>query len=373
MWHKTDEPSPEPSRPPSPECARKPEPKLPRSELLIEYKLSSFVSENRGALRCTIEQGRVKCVRTRQDISVVVCRCRCVSAVAAHSLFVRACAIIRSLVANFRQGFCGRGAERYPSGAIYVGDYLGAKRHGRGTLTNADGQLMVTWWKDNRAKGEGAKWSQDHGTAVVRAYSRTSPKSRRARLQRRFASCNPCCRILAGSSLTRLCPHRTNVRAVSLFSSLLPAAHVRRQGGRRDLPRGGQQDCKGRRPAVPARLGRRRAHRCGPAAFAASRSDHVRMRAHEEQEACDVAPLLTCSHSCRGSNSPLQCTRHLHNARQLAIDRCRMLCMYVTMAVLTSILMMMMRVDDTRDSALSSRCVRTREARVVKYLYTSAC
>ena len=35
-------------------------------------------------------------------------------------------------------------------------------------MTDSDGLLMVSWWKQGRPDGEGAKWSVDHTTAVVR-------------------------------------------------------------------------------------------------------------------------------------------------------------------------------------------------------------
>ena len=39
-------------------------------------------------------------------------------------LAARRCAYgAHRVVPNFRQGFNGRGCERYPSGAVYVGEY----------------------------------------------------------------------------------------------------------------------------------------------------------------------------------------------------------------------------------------------------------
>jgi hypothetical protein len=61
--------------------------------------------------------------------------------------------------------FNGRGAERYESGAVYVGEYQDARRHGRGTMMNADGRLLLSFWKRNRPTGEGAQWTKSHRAA----------------------------------------------------------------------------------------------------------------------------------------------------------------------------------------------------------------
>ena len=57
---------------------------------------------------------------------------------------------------DFRQGFQGRGCERYPTGEIYVGEYMAGERYGRGTFRHANGQTLVSSWKDNRPVGEGS-------------------------------------------------------------------------------------------------------------------------------------------------------------------------------------------------------------------------
>ena len=67
---------------------------------------------------------------------------------------------------DFRQGFQGRGCERYPTGEIYVGEYMAGERYGRGTFRHANGQTLVSSWKDNRPVGEGVQWSADHKKAA---------------------------------------------------------------------------------------------------------------------------------------------------------------------------------------------------------------
>lgn len=129
MWQPTGLMSPEPTRPPSPECERKPEVKMPHCDI-VDYRLASVGTKQKGPFKAAVEQGRVK------------------------------------VVPNWRQGFNGRGTERYENGSVYVGEYMGAKRHGRGTMTTKDGNLMVSFWKNNRPFGEGAKWSPDHSKAV---------------------------------------------------------------------------------------------------------------------------------------------------------------------------------------------------------------
>ena len=79
------------------------------------------------------------------------------------------CALDRGSVQvcnEFRQGFAGRGAERYETGEIYVGGFMAGERHGPGTLRHANGQFLVTGWKDNRPVGEGVQWSADHKKAA---------------------------------------------------------------------------------------------------------------------------------------------------------------------------------------------------------------
>lgn len=66
-----------------------------------------------------------------------------------------------SVVCNFRQGFEGRGCERYPSGEIYVGEYMCGERNGRGTFRHTNGQILVSAWRQNAPCGEGVQWASD--------------------------------------------------------------------------------------------------------------------------------------------------------------------------------------------------------------------
>ena len=95
-----------------------------------DYHLKNAATREQAPFKCAVEQGRVR------------------------------------MVANFRQGFNGMGAERYEDGRIYVGEYQGHKRHGRGTMEDVNGRMMVSHWKDNRPISEGAKWSTDHSSAA---------------------------------------------------------------------------------------------------------------------------------------------------------------------------------------------------------------
>ena len=79
---------------------------------LVDYRLASVGLRERGPFKAAMEQGRVH------------------------------------VVPQFRQGFNGRGAERYRNGSVYVGQYQDAKRHGKGTMTTEDGSLMVSFWKN---------------------------------------------------------------------------------------------------------------------------------------------------------------------------------------------------------------------------------
>ena len=79
------------------------------------------------------------------------------------------CALDRgtpTICSEFRQGFQGRGAERYETGEVYVGEYMAGERYGKGTFRHANGQTLVSNWKDNRPVGEGVQWSQDHKMAA---------------------------------------------------------------------------------------------------------------------------------------------------------------------------------------------------------------
>ena len=92
--------------------------------------LQNAVVTNRRPFKCALDRG-----------SVVVCQ-------------------------EFRQGFQGRGAERYETGEIYVGEYMAGERYGKGTFRHANGQTLVSEWKDNRPVGEGVQWSADHKKAA---------------------------------------------------------------------------------------------------------------------------------------------------------------------------------------------------------------
>jgi len=61
------------------------------------------------------------------------------------------------VVSNFKQGFNGKGAERYESGETYVGEFANAKRHGRGTYIDEDGSQLVSLFNKGNPFGEGAK------------------------------------------------------------------------------------------------------------------------------------------------------------------------------------------------------------------------
>ena len=47
-----------------------------------------------------------------------------------------------------------------------MGDYMAGERHGRGTFRHANGQTLVSTWKDNRPVGDGVQWSADHKKAA---------------------------------------------------------------------------------------------------------------------------------------------------------------------------------------------------------------
>lgn len=75
------------------------------------------------------------------------------------------------VVTSFSQGFCGRGVERYPSGEQYVGDFVGAKRHGRGTFVDSE-SIMVSFFNEGKPRGEGVKFASALGETVpIRAFN----------------------------------------------------------------------------------------------------------------------------------------------------------------------------------------------------------
>jgi hypothetical protein len=92
----------EPTKPPSPEVLAKPTVKLPSSNFVADYSGSNF----RSAFKATIDPSGIKPVST------------------------------------LPQGFCGRAIERYPSGETYVGDYADGKRHGSGTFSDYEGDML---------------------------------------------------------------------------------------------------------------------------------------------------------------------------------------------------------------------------------------
>ena len=70
------------------------------------------------------------------------------------------------VIVDFAQGYQGCGAGRYDTGEIYVGEYMAGERYGKGTFRHANGQTLVSNWKDNRPVGEGVQWSADHKKAA---------------------------------------------------------------------------------------------------------------------------------------------------------------------------------------------------------------
>jgi len=70
------------------------------------------------------------------------------------------------VVRDWEQGFEGRGCERYPSGEVYVGEYMAGVRGGRGTFKHANGQILVSAWRQNAPTGEGVQWQPDGSKAA---------------------------------------------------------------------------------------------------------------------------------------------------------------------------------------------------------------
>ena len=71
-----------------------------------------------------------------------------------------------TVLTNWRQGYAGKGAERYTSGDLYVGDIHCGEREGRGLFQLSDGELLVSEWRSNEPVGEGVQWSADRSKAV---------------------------------------------------------------------------------------------------------------------------------------------------------------------------------------------------------------
>ena len=70
------------------------------------------------------------------------------------------------ILTNWRQGFEGRGAERYRTGELYVGDIRHGDRDGSGVYQHSNGQLLLSRWRQNEPVGEGVQWSADHKKAA---------------------------------------------------------------------------------------------------------------------------------------------------------------------------------------------------------------
>lgn len=124
--------TPEPLQPPSPECQRSPPVKLPTSSFVAEYG----ESHKRGPMKATFENGRLRLVNT------------------------------------FAQGFSGTGMERYPTGETYVGDYVDARRHGRGTFSDHDSRLL-SLFEAGQPRHEGTKLRADPASEKLVVATRT--------------------------------------------------------------------------------------------------------------------------------------------------------------------------------------------------------
>lgn len=71
------------------------------------------------------------------------------------------------VVSNWRQGFRGKGAERYASGELYVGDIKNGDREGTGLYHYSGGDLLITRWRSNEPVGEGVHWNADRSRAML--------------------------------------------------------------------------------------------------------------------------------------------------------------------------------------------------------------
>ena len=63
------------------------------------------------------------------------------------------------VLTQWRQGFEGRGVERYASGELYVGDIKHGERDGTGVYHHTNGQVLLSRWRQNEPVGEGVQWS----------------------------------------------------------------------------------------------------------------------------------------------------------------------------------------------------------------------
>ena len=52
------------------------------------------------------------------------------------------------------------------AGELYIGEYMAGEREGKGTFRHANGQVLVSVWKDNRPVGEGVQFSRNHKKAA---------------------------------------------------------------------------------------------------------------------------------------------------------------------------------------------------------------
>lgn len=121
---------PTPLKEPSGEVLAKPPCKLPSSSFEADYS-----GRGVGGFKMTIEQGRTK------------------------------------VVASFPQGFTGTGVEKYPSGERYIGEYVDGRRHGRGKLSDDEGDLL-SMFREGHADLEGTKIMADKAAqAAVRTYN----------------------------------------------------------------------------------------------------------------------------------------------------------------------------------------------------------
>ena len=70
------------------------------------------------------------------------------------------------VLTNWRQGFAGKGAERYMTGDLYVGDIKCGERQGNGVYQLNNGQVLLSQWSSNEPVGEGVQWTADRTQAV---------------------------------------------------------------------------------------------------------------------------------------------------------------------------------------------------------------
>mmetsp|Transcript_33094 Transcript_33094/g.86950 ORF Transcript_33094/g.86950 Transcript_33094/m.86950 type:complete len:168 (-) Transcript_33094:354-857(-) len=71
------------------------------------------------------------------------------------------------VVVDWRQGFVGRGVDKFPTGECYVGYFDAGQRSGPGTFRHANGQTLVSNWKLNAPVGVGVQWAPDGSKAAL--------------------------------------------------------------------------------------------------------------------------------------------------------------------------------------------------------------